>query len=190
MQRLITSSAMSAAPPFTAQAAQPPAFEALYDATFAAVWRTLARLGVPHPSLDDACQEVFLVVHRRKHEFQGRSNPRTWVVGIAIRIAADYRRSAKRRPAPQSLDRTLADGAQTPLETVTQREEHALVHRLLAQLPDEQREVFVLTELEQLTAPEISDALGVNLNTVYSRLRLARRAFETVLAAWRTGARP
>lgn len=179
---------MSAAPPLTAVAA--PSFEELYDATFAVVWRTLARLGVPDVALDDACQDVFLVVHRRSAEFQGRSQLKTWVVGIAIRVAADHRRSAHRKPAPLQLDAALPDRSRTPLEHATRNEERALVHRLLAQLPDDQREVFVLTEMEQMSAPEISEALGVNVNTVYSRLRLARRAFDAVLANWRAGALP
>lgn len=191
MRAVALSIAMSAAPPLPMQRPVVATdFAELYDATFAVVWRTLARLGVPDPALDDACQEVFLVVHRRLGEFQGRSQLKTWVVGIAIRIAADYRRTAKRKPAPQPLDPALPDLAHTPLEHASLQQERALVVQLLSQLPDEQREVFVLTEMEQLSAPEISEALGVNLNTVYSRLRLARRAFETVLAAWRSGAAP
>ncbi len=163
-------------------------FEELYARTFDIVWRTLARLGVPVPSLDDACQEVFLVVHRRIPQFQGRSTLKTWVVGIAIRVAADHRRAAVRKPAPAQLDERLPDPSLTPLEHASAEQERALVYRLFSLLPDEQREVLVLTQMEQLTAPEISEALGVNLNTVYSRLRLARRAFDSALAAWRSGA--
>jgi RNA polymerase sigma-70 factor (ECF subfamily) len=163
-------------------------FAAVYEATFGVAWRTLARLGVPDGSLDDACQEVFLVVHRRLGDFLGRSQLKTWVVGIATRVAADHRRAARRKPAPQPLDAALPDPARSPLEHASVAQERALVQRLLAELPDEQREVLVLTEMEQLTAPEISEALEVNLNTVYSRLRLARRAFDVVLARWRAGA--
>ena len=176
---------MSAATPIKAE---PIAFEALYADSFAVVWRTLARLGVPATCLDDACQEVFLVVHRRRQDFQGRSKLKTWVVGIAIRVAADHRRAAKRKPPPQSLDEALPDPSQTPLEHATREQERALVYRLFSLLPDDQREVLVLTEMEQMSAPEISDALGVNVNTVYSRLRLGRRAFDAALAAWRAGA--
>ena len=81
---------------------------------------------------------------------------------------------------------SLFDRAPSPHEHAALKEVRALVHRLLAELPDEQREVFVLTELEQLTAPEISEAVGANLNTVYSRLRLARRGFDAALARFRS----
>ncbi len=170
------------------EVAAPPSFAELYRETFAVVWRTLGRLGVAQSALDDACQEVFVVVHRRLGEFAQRSSARTWVVGIAIRVAADHRRAARRRPASEQLDERLPDPAETPLERVSRDQERELVYRLLGRLPDEQREVLVLTEMEQLTAPEISEALGVNLNTVYSRLRLARRAFDAALEAWQSGA--
>src|SRR5215831_12264435 len=56
------------------------------------VWRALRRLGVAERDVEDVCQEVFMVVHRKIGEFEGRSTVRTWVYGIAIRVASDYRK--------------------------------------------------------------------------------------------------
>ena len=176
-------SALKAAP-----SAEPFSFEALYGEAFDLVWRTLGRLGVPPGSLDDACQEVFLLVHRRRDQFRGQSTLKTWVVGIAIRVAAKHRRTARRKPDAQPIDAQVPDPSLTPLERASQEQERALVYRLFEQLPEEHREVLVLTEMEQMTGPEVSEALGLNLNTVYSRLRLARHAFDAALEAWHTGA--
>lgn len=166
--------------------ATPVDFAALYRDTFPTVWRVLGRLGVPRAELDDAAQNVYLVAHRRLGDFRGQSSARTWLAGIAVRVAADLRRTRQRKPE-HPLDEELPDAGRTPLEAASQAQSLALVGRLLDALPEERREVFVLAELEELTAPEISQSLGVNLNTVYSRLRLARRDFEAALEAHQAG---
>jgi RNA polymerase sigma-70 factor, ECF subfamily len=153
-------------------------FEAVYAQHFAFVWRNLRRLGVAPAQLDDAAQDAFLVVHRRLADVEGDAL-RPFLFGVVRRVAADHRRSASRRgtsaledgPEPVSA----APGPERDLERA---EASRIVHHLLGQLSDEQREVFVLAELEQMAAPEIAVALGVPLNTVYSRLRAARAAFE------------
>jgi RNA polymerase sigma-70 factor (ECF subfamily) len=166
-----------------------PSFNAVYEATFELAWRVLRRMGVAAPQLDDAAQDVFVVVHRRLPEFEGRSSLRTWVAGIAVRVAADYRRRFRRQGTQLDLDLTedLPDPKPDPAESVASAEARALVARLLLALPESQREVFVLVELEGLSAPEVAQAIGVNLNTVYSRLRLARRAFNAELEQHQKG---
>ena len=162
-----------------------PSFEALYEEHFDFVWRSLRRLGIPAAHIDDAVQDVFLVVHRRLGEFEGRSTVKTWLFGIALRVASVHRRSAARRPT-EPLTEEPADAAPAAAETLSEAREAArLVHQLLDCLDEDRRAVFVLSELEQMTAPEISAALGVNLNTVYSRLRLARRDFDAALSRHR-----
>src|SRR5262245_16282732 len=76
---------------------EPVAFDAVYDACFDFVWRNARRLGVPDAQLDDAVQEVFLVVHRRLADFEGRSSIKTWVFGILLKVAADHRRALRRK---------------------------------------------------------------------------------------------
>lgn len=168
-----------------AEARAVPDFEALYDALFPLVWRTLQRLGVPAAQLDDGAQEVFTIVHRRLDTLQGPEVARTWVAGIAVRVASDVRRSLRRRGEHVGIDDGLTDLRPDPLDQAMRRQARSLVDSLLSGLDDTQREVFVLAEMEGLTGPEISQALNVKLNTVYSRLRLAREAFEHRLRAFR-----
>jgi len=166
-----------------AVAAPPPSFAAVYEDNFAFVWRTVRRLGVPERSVDDAVQDIFIVVHRRLGEFEGRSSLRTWLYGIARRVAHDHRRRVGRKERGESLPDSIADpGAPAPDREAERAEALRVLHRLLDALDDDKREVFVLAELEQMTVPEIADAIGVNLNTVYSRLRAARQAFEQAVA--------
>lgn len=156
-----------------------PAFGVVYSQYFRAMWRTLRRLGVEPAQLDDAAQDVFVVVHRRLAEFDGRSL-RGWLYAIAVRVASDHRRAATHRRAVP-LSEALVDPAPDPVRTTELGESVRLLHELLAELDEAKRTVFVLGELEELSVPEIAEALGENLNTVYSRLRAARARFETVL---------
>lgn len=159
-----------------------PSFAALYEEHFEFVWRNLRRLGVAAASLDDAAQDVFLVVHRRLPEFLGRSSIRTWLFGILRRVAHDHRRSQSRRGSHEQIPAGVVDGARGPLEETERAEAVRLLDALLGKLDEDKRMVFVLAELEQMTAPEIAEALELNLNTVYSRLRAARRAFDEAVA--------
>ncbi len=159
----------------------PQAFEAIYDEYFDFVWRSLRRLGLLEAVLDDAVQDVFLVVHRRLPDFEGRSALKTWLFGIAIRVAAKYRRGIRPTGEAQALDSLEAPNVTTPAEATERNEARRLLNALLDQLSDERRQVFILAELEELSAPDISCALGINLNTVYSRLRTARRDFNQAL---------
>jgi len=166
-------------------------FEEIYAGHFDFVWRSLRRLGVPVAEVNDATQEVFIVVHRRLQDFEARSALKTWLFGISLRVASDRRRSARRRPeAPLGRD-VPAPAFTDPHEAAARAQAVRVLYSLLEELSDEKRQVFVLAELEQMTAPEIAEALSINLNTVYSRLRAARREFDAALTARRdaTGAR-
>jgi RNA polymerase sigma-70 factor, ECF subfamily len=159
-------------------------FDAVYAQNAGFVWRSLRLLGVPADALDDAVQEVFLVVHRRLGEFEGRSSVRTWLYAIARRIARNLRRGAGRRGAPESIVSDLADpAAGSPRELAEKAEAGRVLLDLMRCLSEEQREVFLLVEIEEMSVPEAAEALGTNLNTCYSRLRAARARFERELAA-------
>jgi RNA polymerase sigma-70 factor, ECF subfamily len=156
-------------------------FVALYHAQFDFVWRTLRRFGVPDAALDDATQDVFVVVHRRFGAWEQRTSVRAWLFGVAKRVASKHRRGHERHerkvaalPPPaneQALDERMVD-----------RDRLARIGRAIDCLSPERREVYVLAELEGLTGPEIADALALPLNTVYSRLRRARSDLECALA--------
>lgn len=167
--------------------AETPSFSEVYDAYFAFVWRTLKRLGVAEGALEDAAQDAFLVVHRKLGGFEGRSSLKTWLFGIVMRVAHDHRRTRDRKDVRSHG--TVVDGdccacsGMDPSEGAMRAEELRLLHRILDRLDDDKRAVFVLAELEQMSAPEIAEAISVNLNTVYSRLRAARAAFDDALQA-------
>jgi len=160
-------------------------FESIYDEHFDLVWRNIRRLGVPDALVDDAVQEVFLVVYRNLGKFEGRSSLKTWIFSIVTRVASDHRRSIRRK-SPHTRTPEAAVDADTvpderndgPHELFERSEGARLLHKVLDELEDEKRTVLVLAELEQMTAAEIGEALGENVNTIYARLRAARRDFD------------
>jgi RNA polymerase sigma-70 factor (ECF subfamily) len=137
-------------------------------------WRVLRRLGVREADVEDVCQEVFLVIHRRLSDFEGRSSMRTWVYGICVRVASDYRKRAVNRRevlTEEMPDQIAADDPHGALATRRARE---MLDHILSQLDDDKRAVFVLYEIEGLGMSEVADALGCPLQTAYSRLHAAR----------------
>jgi RNA polymerase sigma-70 factor (ECF subfamily) len=160
-----------------------PDFDEVYETHVDAVWRLLQRSGVPEAELEDAVQEVFLVAHRRLADFRGESSVKTWLFGVGLRVAKDARRRLSRKGGHDALD----DHGHLPSphgleEQTMHRQAFTQLLRLLESLGEELREVFVLAELEELTAPELSATLGVNVNTVYSRMRTARLRFDALVA--------
>jgi RNA polymerase sigma-70 factor (ECF subfamily) len=160
-----------------------PTFDEVYQNYIDFIWRSVRRLGVDEGAVDDVVQQVFMVVHRRLPEFSHASSVRTWVFGIMLRVVREHRRSLRRKSlhgtGPQTDPETLADDRERgPDESTARAEAVRLLQRWLDQLDDEKREVFVLAELEQMTAKEIADITGTNKSTIYSRLRTARLDFE------------
>ena len=153
-------------------------FGALYAAHFKAVWRTLQRLGVHPGSVDDATQEVFVTAWRRWDDFEGRSTERTWLLGIAIKVASDTRR--KQRPT-EEVSPELQMSGPGPETIAAAKEIGQRVEVLLAKLEPERREVLLLVDVEGYSVPEVASATGVNLNTLYTRLRAARQQFEDLV---------
>jgi RNA polymerase sigma-70 factor (ECF subfamily) len=146
------------------------------------VYRMLRQYGVPEAFADDAAQDVFLIVQRRWQDYDGRAAFAKWLLGIVRRVASDYRRAAGRRR--RRLEQLTPPGEARDLRRdVEARRLIAMVERFLEGLDRRRREVFVMAELLEMTAPEISQTLGVKLNTVYSRLRIARLRFEAYVRA-------
>ena len=188
----------SEAPPFTSCPSMSaasiveiaPTFEAIFREHAPYVWRALRRLGVRDVDLEDMCQDVFLVVHRRLSTFHGGSSIRTWLYGICIRAASDYRRRPHRaREAPA--------GDELP-EVPAAPEQEDIVERSLARdrlddaldaLDEAKRAVFVLYEIEGLLMPEVAEAVGCPLQTAYSRLHAARKIVTDLLTQGQGAAR-
>lgn len=159
------------------RASTPDEFDAIYRAHVDFVWRSLRRLGVRDSALDDATQEVFLVVHRRFHEFRPGSSIKAWLFAIAQRAASDQRRWVRRKGNLLPLHDELPAHAQSPLDHAITQQASDLVLEFLQQLDEPRRVAFILSDLEQMTAPEIGSALNVNTNTIYYRIASARKAF-------------
>jgi RNA polymerase sigma-70 factor (ECF subfamily) len=161
----------------TAASARAPTLAGVYREHFDLVWRSLRQLGVREPALEDVAHDVFLVVHRRLDDFDpDRGSMRAWLYGIARKVADRHRRGESRvRPddgvTPESTPAT------TPERAVARAEAADLVQTFLDGLDADRREVFFMTEVEGMTAPEIAETLEIKLNTVYSRLRRARTQF-------------
>ena len=161
----------------------PPSFDAIYAAHVAFVWRVLRTFGVGEGQIEDAVQDVFVVVHRRLREFEGRAAITTWLFAIARRVAGAYRRKKQTAQArTQALDDVAepVDSADT-FAALSRAQAAATVMAILETMDEDKRIVFALVELEQLAVPEVARMLELNLNTAYSRLRLARVAFEAAV---------
>lgn len=157
-------------------------FRQIFEKYAPFVWRALRHLGIHESDIADQCQEVFLVVHRRSQDFEGRSTLETWIYGICLRVASDYRKRAHRRReiVQDEVDPGATESSQ--LSDVGRRQMRERLQKLLAELDQAQREVFVLYELEGREMKEIAELMGTPLQTAYSRLRLAR---EAIAAAYR-----
>jgi RNA polymerase sigma-70 factor, ECF subfamily len=158
----------------------------IYSQHSALVFRGLRRLGVPEACLDDAVQDVFLIVHRRGNDFEGRSSLSTWLYGIVVRVAKDYRRSRARHAKRVELLECSLRGelltSESPADEAERRQANQVLHALLDSLSDEQRELLVLAVLEQLPVKEVAGVLGVRVRTCQRRLQAAHAAFERALA--------
>jgi RNA polymerase sigma-70 factor (ECF subfamily) len=141
----------------------------------------LRRFGVSERDVQDTTQKVFLVAYRKQHAFEGRSSVKTWLYAIALRVAADYRKLAvyhRERLCDEPVDDIDESNPETRLVARERLEE---LDTILAILPDEQRTVFILYELEELSGDAIAALLGIPEGTVRSRLRLARQTFSRAL---------
>jgi len=161
--------------------------ESVYSEYFRYVWRCLRALGVHPHLLDDAVHDVFVVVQQKLGAFDDGVPVTTWLYAITLRVARRARANARRdawryannepgesgtspsddAPAPGNVERDLECGEQLDL-----------ARRALDRLDEDKREAFVLSQVEQRSAPEIADITGVPLNTVYSRIRAAKLAFQ------------
>ncbi len=158
------------------QLVTPPAFEAVFAEHSRTAWRLLVRLGVQPRDAQDVCQEVFIVVHRRLPDFDPRRGSLvSWLYGICLRAASDYRRRhPNRRESPEQALLNVETSDRPDRDLEARRAWHKLAS-VLDTLDAGQRQVFVLYELEGLPMGEIASLLDSPLQTAYARLHAARR---------------
>jgi RNA polymerase sigma-70 factor (ECF subfamily) len=159
----------------------PPTFNAIFRAEFDYVWHSLRRLGVPERDLEDLTHDVFFRIYERLSDYDSARPVRPWLFGFAFRVASDYRRRFSNRRELLSPASETSDPAPTPLDRLVQAEALTLAQTALNGIEIERRAVFILHEIDECPVPEIAKALGLPLNTAYSRLRTAREEFRSAL---------
>lgn len=154
-------------------------FRRLYSRHFRLVWSVVGQLGMRGAVREDAAQEIWIVVYRRLHTLDPEASERAWLCAVARKVVWRLRRNTQRFDARVAA---FADAPRcAPADASTRYEAATTAAEALRCLSDAQRSVLVLTLVHGFTAPEVSAALELPLNTVYSRLRLARQrlsAFE------------
>src|SRR5580693_4276734 len=156
------------APPAPREAATVlPSFRSIYEEYFDFVWTCTRRLGVPMEAVDDVAQEIFVVVHARMETIERPASLRSWIYGVVRRTVSTYHRSRRAKTGRESAepfdDRDASDLQPSPEELAVMSDEIQLLWRLLGSLDLRKREVFVMAELEELTMPEIAEAIGIPL---------------------------
>lgn len=152
-----------------------PTFDEVYADQVGFVWRVLRACGVPADQLEDAAQDVFVVVHRRLAEFEGRCAITTWLFAITRRVAASHRRRGQ--PAVVPIAVPDVSSPTSPFDDVARSEAAAAIAAILDHMDEDKRIVFALVEIEQMSVADVARMLDINLNTAHSRLRLARGEF-------------
>jgi RNA polymerase sigma-70 factor (ECF subfamily) len=162
-----------------------PSFEQFYETHFKFVWAMVRYYGVHPDYVPDVVQDAFLVVHSKLHTLHDPEAARSWLHGIVRRVASTHRRKRHehRLVFGMRLEKFVdGDETRTPAERAAARQKLAQLSDILQSMHPAKRQVFVLCELEEFTCPEVAELLHLPLNTVYSRLRHAREAFERALA--------
>lgn len=162
----------------------PSSFEAVYHAYFRQVVGWIRAMNVPATDLEDAAQDVFLVVRRKLSGFRG-DNLAGWLYRIADLTARNYRRLAWFK---HLLGREPGDAGDawimtsTPAVTLEQKEDQRALARMLARMSVKRRETLILFEVEGYSGQEIAALQGVPVKTVWTRLHHARKDLLAMVA--------
>ena len=163
-----------------------PDLQAIYKEYFNFVWSTARHLGATADAIDDVVQDVFMVVHSKLSTLQRPESLRSWIYGIIRRTLSDYRRARRIRNAAEAKLGAEIKSNQpshaSPLENTERNAGLELLQRILSELDDPKREIFIMVEILEMTVPEVVQVLAIPLDTGYSRLRKARLYFDEALA--------
>jgi len=172
----------SESPPLNAgMAAVAPDFAVIFSEQVRYLWCTLRRLGIREGDLEDIAHEVLMRVHAQLPQHDPEYPIRPWLFGLALGAAANYRRLARHRIELHATPPEVRDLGVAVDEALISRERRTLVQQALLEVPLQHRAVLILHDMDETTVPEIAAALGIGLNTAYSRLRLGREAFRRAL---------
>ena len=169
------------APAERATSAEMPSFSDIFARDLGYVWTSLRRLGVPTRDLEDLSHDVFFRVYERLPDYDRERPFRPWLFGFCFRVASDYRRRFANQREVLGAEVEPIDSAPSALDRLVLAEATSLAQRVLQSLELERRAVFVMHEVDGIPIPQVAEALGIPLNTAYSRLRLAREQFAETL---------
>jgi RNA polymerase sigma-70 factor (ECF subfamily) len=159
-----------------------PDFQSLYSEHFNFACRSLRLLGVAPAALEDAAQDVFGVVSRRLGEHTGEGSLRTWLFAIVQRVAANHRRTQRRKQQPlEPLSPATRAQDPSPEAQAQAAQAASIVQRFCDGLDESRRALFILALVEEVPAREIAPVLGIPLFTVYSRVRSLRQQLQRFL---------
>lgn len=164
-------------------ALRPPDFREVFDQHWPFVWRVLQHLGVRSADVEDLGQEVFVVAHKRLGDFDPARPMRPWLAGICRNVAIAHKRRAHVRRETPTDELAEQPGLANQVQLMEDREALRRLERVLATLPDEQRTVFLLHQVEQMPMSEIAVMLECPLQTGYSRYKTALQRIQAAFDA-------
>lgn len=162
----------------------PAQWRTFYEENWRWIYQVVRRVGGHDIEVEDAVQDVFVVLANKLHTFEGRSQLRTWVYRICLNVTSEHRRRRQRQRRIEHAASMVAfwrEGPQTSERILEARGDAALVQQILAKMGERKREVFVLREVEQLSGDDVAEVLGIPSATVRTRLFHARKEFTRLL---------
>lgn len=161
-------------------AVRPLSFESIFQTECSYVLRLLARLGVKESEREDLAQEVFLLVSQRLNTFDPDKPLRPWLFAFVFRVASNHRRLRHSKIQFEEIDQNQPDPAasESAFETKQQQD---LVIEVLQTIPFDRRTALIMHDIDGFEGAQIAEILSIPLNTVYSRIRVAREEFTASL---------
>lgn len=167
----------------------PPTLAEVYERHADFVWRIARRMGIEDAAVEDVMHDVFVIVHRRLPEFDGRAAMSTWLYHITRGVVANRRRGQTREARRLELVRPTPGAAPDPERETARKQAADFVRSFVAELDEDKRRIFELADIEGIPVAEAARLCGIKLNTAYSRLRAARQRFQRAVDGLRSGAR-
>jgi RNA polymerase sigma-70 factor (ECF subfamily) len=157
--------------------------EAIYSEHFDFVHGKAARLGGPGIDPEDVAQEVFIVVAERLHTYDGSSLITTWLYGITLNVVRSMRRRLRvRRIFEREKSHFIDVPSVRSIDQMEVQDAYRIAYEILEKISAKKREVFIMHELDGVSCEEIAQVTGAKIETVWSRLHYARKAFTSRLA--------
>ncbi|WP_343970124.1 sigma-70 family RNA polymerase sigma factor [Kribbella koreensis] len=161
------------------------AFAAVIERHGPAMFRYARRMLNDHGDAEEVVQDAFVAAWKALPDFRGDSKLRTWLFTLTARKAIDLLRKKRPTPVADEALTALPAGGSDPVEPAVRTELLEALDAALAELPDRQRAVWLLREVEEMSYLEISEVLATTPTVVRGQLARARVALQEKLEDWR-----